>query len=83
METKLPECPECEKLTKVADKSNIIGAFLDWLNEKGYVLSEWDDHDKLYPVHLSIEKLLAKYFNIDLVKVEKERSAWLEQLRGN
>lgn len=41
---------------------------------------EWPD--QYLPVNKSIEKLLAEYFEIDLNKVEAERSAILEHIRG-
>ena len=37
----------------------------------------------LQPVHIPIEKLLAEHFKIDLDKVENERRALLEYLRGH
>lgn len=39
--------------------------------------------DDLEPVHNPTEKLLAEYFKIDLDKVENERRALLDYLRGN
>jgi hypothetical protein len=81
--------PECEKLVKHKQESQIIGTFLDWLqNEKGYEIAYWDeasnrsDDEQLYPCHKTIEQWLAEYFNIDLNKVEKERQQIIEDLRG-
>lgn len=80
-----PKCPECEKLKKVSKKSQVIGEFLDWLLGDGeYVIAEIVDDDgdeNLFPVHESTEQLLAAYFKIDLVKVEKERRALLDCIR--
>ena len=79
--------PECEKLAAVSDKSQAIGAFLEWLREtKEYEIAKWDTDDrlgidKLSPVHYSIESLLAEYFEIDMNKVEKERQQILEDVR--
>lgn len=36
--------------------------------------------DELYPTRLSIEQVLAEFFEIDLTKVENERRALLESL---
>jgi len=95
---------ECEKLKKIAPQSQLIGEFLDWLqNTKHINLSQLHVHDddcyeteddgsegervcgmstqSFYPVHASIEKLLAEYFKIDLNKVETEKIAMLEELR--
>lgn len=38
---------------------------------------------QLVPVGLSIERILAAYFGIDLNKVDKERRAMLEELRSS
>lgn len=77
-----PECPECEKLSRVSEEFNKIGDFLSWLSQKDVVLAEWEI-DWLIPssYRLSdsgITKMLADYFGIDLNKVEKERRALLE-----
>lgn len=75
--------PECEKLLKVSHISQSIGEFIEWLlNERGYVLAEWNENDELFPVHPDIEKLLAEYFQIDLNKIENERRAILRALRA-
>lgn len=42
-----------------------------------------DRDEPLYlPAHLDINKLLAKFFNIDLAKIETEKRAMLEALRA-
>lgn len=78
------EYPEHEKVAKVKDQSQAIGAFLDagGLGE-GIVLARWEGRqgDYLDPVHLNIEKVLAKYFGIDLDKLEAEKIQMLEELR--
>ena len=67
-----PECPECDKLLAIKDKSQTIGFFLDWLKGQGaYYFDE-----------TSIEKILANYFNIDLEKVNEEQTAVLEYIRS-
>jgi hypothetical protein len=75
--------PECEKMNAVQGDSQKIGAFLDWLqNDLGIVLAEYDNEDdELYRANYTIEKLLARYFDIDLDKVEQERRQMLEELR--
>jgi len=90
MKTKQPQCPECEKLSDVTDLSQPIGEFLEWLNgQSNVVLAKWvtqrnyfaDEENILVPIDESIQQLLAQYFDIDLDKVEKERSALLEYIR--
>ena len=90
MKTKQPECLECEKLSGVADLSQPIGEFLEWLNgQSNVVLAKWvtqrnyfaDEENILIPIDESINQLLAEYFDIDLDKVEKERSALLKWIQ--
>ena len=85
---KKSEYPECEKMAKVSDKSQTIGEFLDWLRgEAGYIIAEYGaDSDKdrdegPFPIHKSIEQLLADYFEIDLNKVETEKRKMLDKIR--
>lgn len=79
------EYPELTKMGKVQEQSQIIGEFIE---ESGWVLAEWSNieteyggYEKLMPVSLSIEQILARYFNIDLQAVERERRAILDSIR--
>lgn len=78
---KLPECPECDKLSKVSKDSYIIGNFIDWLHEQGIHLRQYTEHDEPSYIVESTEQLLAKYFDINLIKVETERRALLKALQ--
>jgi hypothetical protein len=75
--------PESNKLLAVADISQKIGEFLEWLSgEQGYILAEWDENgDKLFPINPDINMLLAEYFNIDMNKVEEERKELLRAIQ--
>lgn len=76
-----PKCPECEKLASVSEESNKIGNFFDWMqSETAFRVCEYDETENYYfsSSHYDREQLLAKYFEIDLDKVEKERKALLE-----
>lgn len=83
------ETPECDKMLKVRDQSQLIGEFLDWLQtDKALAIcrletkEEADGADQGFVLaFISTEKLLADYFDIDLDKVEQERCAILKQLR--
>jgi len=79
--------PEHEKLAKIKDRSQTIGEFVDWLqNEKSYILASWNEDrhaPRLYPAHVSTERLLAQYFDIDLVIVEQERRSMLKEMRAS
>jgi hypothetical protein len=79
--------PEHEKLKKVSDKSQTIGEFIDWLqNEANYVIGQYKtskvDREILYPAHEGTQELLAKYFNIDLQKIEDEKRQMLKEIRN-
>lgn len=72
--------PELDKLIEAKRESQAIGEFLDWLHEQGMAIGSYDKNDEFYPTHISIEGILAKYFNIDMNKVEKERRKLLAGL---
>lgn len=73
---------ECEKLRKVKDKSQVIGEFIDWLQEKkGIHLCIWRTENDLAYAGERTEKLLAEFFDIDLVEVEQERRLLLKEIR--
>lgn len=75
--------PEHEKLAAVKDQSQAIGEFLDWLNGDGVHLARWDEEwDRYFPVHESINALLARRFGIDLDRIEAEKRAMLDEIRA-
>ena len=96
--TTLPPTPESDKLRAVVDKSQTIGEFLDWLQADGVIPSREHEHSEgcyeggdricgtskgeLTFDHESIESRLARYFEIDLRKVEAEKRAILDAIRS-
>jgi hypothetical protein len=83
--------PECDRMLAVKEKSQLIGEFLDWLGSQGLTIcrlrdvtcdGEEIDPQQYLPNRESIEQLLARFFSIDLVKVEAERRKILEDLRS-
>ena len=73
--------PECEKLRVVAPVSQQIGEFVDWLAEEhGIYLADYTRSGRLYATRKSVQDLLAEFFEIDMVKVEKERRQILETI---
>lgn len=69
--------PEHEKLEAVLEKRDIIGEFLEWLQER-YTLGTFIQFkgalsQELWPARKSVEELLAAYFNIDTKKLEEEK----------
>jgi hypothetical protein len=78
--------PELRKIERAREEgSEAIGAFLDWLNSRGYAICHyhaWDDVPWT-PANRSIEAWLADYFDIDLEVVDRERRELLEAVRRN
>lgn len=85
-----PATPELDKLLKVTELSQPLGEFLEWyrgtngsLVLRGELI---DDEGKIQPDRMlvdfrSIEAILAEYFEIDLVKASRERTAVLAYIR--
>lgn len=78
-----PAVSELDKMHAITRQSQPIGEFLDWLSYKGIVLAKYKEGWNFpWPVHTSIEELLAEHFEIDLNKVEQERRALLDYFRA-
>lgn len=77
------EYSEHQKLSAVNDSSQLLGEFLDWLGTQEMTVAYWVDKpiQSLAPVKLSTNELLARFFDIDLVKLEEEKRAMLNHLR--
>jgi len=78
----MADYPMHVKLDAVADKSQVIGDFIEWLRGKAIVLASYYEESGLQPNHVSIETLLAEFFEIDLEILEEEKRAMLKALRG-
>lgn len=86
----MTDYPECEKMLAHRSESFILSAFFEWLltdekfslckKRKIRVLGEVD-HEFVPIGESRFEKVLARYFGIDLDKIEKERSQMLEEQR--
>jgi len=81
MAKQIKKYPECEKIAKVKDQSQVLGEFLEWLDLQGMFVAEYDRLEYPQPIRLGREKLLAKYFKIDLDKAEKEKQSILKSLQ--
>jgi hypothetical protein len=86
--------PEHEKLEALDGDNQIIGAFLEWMEQHGMVVGKWHDVDKLdewedfgdqtevlLPDHLTIQDRLAVYFMIDRERLDAEKMAMLDEIR--
>lgn len=74
--------PEHEKLKALEGANQIVGNFIEWLGEAGYIIAKEDRYGDLYPAYLRVEQLLAEHFEIDLNTLEREKEAMLEEIRG-
>jgi hypothetical protein len=75
------EYPEHEKLARISDQSQRLGEFLEWAEEKGWHLAEWQDEiDYMLPIHLKKDQVLARYFGIDLDRLHAEKDAMYQAL---
>lgn len=87
MATTEDKYPECTKMDQVSDESQRIGEFIEWLQEKGYILARYEEvegysNPQLIPSPAPIERLLADYFGIDLDKVDQEQREILKVIRA-
>lgn len=81
--------PEHHKLGAISDKSQAIYDFLEWVRgEHGLLLASYAtsssplEQGRLFPSQHSVRRLLAEFFEIDEEKIEQEKRAMLEGLRG-
>jgi hypothetical protein len=80
------EYPEHEKLKLVKERSQCVGEFLEWLDEQHillsrYVVPEGCTSERLMTANENTENLLARFFEIDLKKLEKEKLEMLKKIR--
>ena len=82
--------PQHEKIQSLNGANDHIGCFIDFLREeKNIVLTKYDEARDgygwvakgYYPITESLEKLLAEYFEIDLVELENEKREMLREIR--
>jgi hypothetical protein len=75
--------PEHEKLRSLNGTNQVIGEFIDWLeDEKDIWLCSPDGPSSFWPCHTPIQDLMAEFFDIDQDKLEEEKLAMLELLRS-
>ena len=78
----MTEYPEHDKLHAIKHESQAVGAFLEWIRDKGIEFCLFDDRIEEYvPFRDSVEKILASYFEIDRTALENEKLAMIEACR--
>lgn len=70
--------PEHTKMQDVAPLSQAIG---DFIMDGGYVIGNYEDGN-FVPIAEPVQNILAKYFDIDLDKIEAEKRDMLRRLQG-
>lgn len=84
----MTQYPEHDKLTAIGDeRRETVQEFIDWLldqyrpdvrGEPGHLIfAAYNQYDYLDPVHVTREKLMAEFFDIDLKRLEAEKDAML------
>ncbi len=74
---------ECNKLTAVKSQSATLSEFVDWLEENGMRICKMVDCEvaPYEAIMETNEKLFARFFDIDLDKLEEERQNLLKACR--
>ena len=77
----MSDYPEHDKLTAVADQTQAIGEFIEWLEGKGIFLARYVEGSN-FPRHVhGFRILLAEWAGIDENKLEAEKRQMLASLR--
>lgn len=77
----MSDYPEHDKLTKISDKTQAIGAFLEWCAyEKGVQLGRHDGHD--FRPEGGSQALMAEWAGIDMNVIEAEKRQMLAEMRA-
>lgn len=72
--------PEHVKLQAISDKSQCCYEFMDFIFSKGYHLGKYEGKsDFLVPSQVSVLKLLAEFFEIDMEVIEREKKAMIDE----
>ena len=76
--------PEHEKLKGLRGQNQIVGDFIEWLGETGFVIARYTrSGHTLLPAHASRDDFLADFFEIDRDRLEAEKRQMIESLSGS
>lgn len=74
---------EHEKLKNLGGANQIVGNFIEWLNEKGWQICGEDTTERGYfPIYKSTNELISEHFEIDSLKLDQEKQIMLDDLRS-
>lgn len=80
------ETPTMDRMVEIQEQSQLCGEFLDWFLRKYTVFDRKQKRESPFADvmwngdYINKEKLLAEFFDIDLVEAEKERQAILDNI---
>lgn len=80
------ETPTLDRMVEIQEQSQLCGEFLDWFLRKYTVFDRKQKRESPFADvmgngdYINKEKLLAEFFDIDLVEAEKERQAILNNI---
>lgn len=76
--------PESEKLSQLQPKSNAINEFLDWCEEQGYELRDWNlrFRDQPGPLRKQRQDIIAAHLGIDMDRAEEEMRMMIAENRA-
>ncbi|HEY0149877.1 MAG TPA: hypothetical protein VGB70_12850 [Allosphingosinicella sp.] len=80
-----PATPEHNRIKALYGANQIVGSFVEWLEEQGYEICERLENGystRYVSAALTTEELLAKHFEIDLQKLEAEKRLILDHFRS-
>lgn len=78
------ETPTLDKMVEIQEQSQLCGEFLDWFLRKYIVFERKQKRESPFADimgngdYINKEKLLAEFFDIDLVEAEKEKDSLLQ-----
>ena len=81
------ETPTLDIMIEIQEQSQLCGEFLDWLLRKYTMFDRKQKRESPFANvmgngdYINKEKLLAEFFDIDLVEDEKERQAILDAMQ--
>lgn len=81
------ETPTLDIMIEIQEQSQLCGEFLDWLLRKYTMFDRKQKRESPFANvmgngdYINKEKLLAEFFDIDLVEAEKERQAILDAMQ--
>lgn len=81
-EPTLPEHARLEAAKKTDDATQLVGEFIDWLDDEKHLVLAERGSVELYRATVSTRDLLAEFFGVNRGALEAEKQALLDHLRA-